>query len=117
MNLYNKNNCFLLDISNTCNINLDKISELNHSGDELKHMPKLHYYNNVITVYVGEVKHPMVPEHYIEYIILETSNGFQVKRLKPNAQPEESFTLIDDTLLNVYIYCNIHGLWKLNVEC
>ena len=44
-----------------------------------KHIPVCIAKNNQVTVTVGEVSHPMLPEHYIEWISLETKQGNQRK--------------------------------------
>ena len=79
-----------------------------------KHIPVMTQENGVITVKVGAVEHPMIPEHFIQWIALETKQGGQVKYLKAGEKPEVSFTLADgDEVVTVYAYCNLHGLWKL----
>ena len=61
---------------------------------------------------IGEVTHPMLPEHHIEWIILETKKGFQIKYLEAGDAPEAKFELVDDEAVAAYEYCNLHGLWK-----
>ncbi len=57
--------------------------------------------------------HPMVPEHWIEWIVLETQQGFSVRRLRPGDAPEALFALPDtETAVGAYAYCNLHGLWQ-----
>ena len=66
-------------------------------------------------VNVGSVDHPMVPEHFIEWVYLETENGGQRASLKPGQAPSVSFLLGDDKPVAVYAYCNLHGLWKADL--
>lgn len=62
---------------------------------------------------VGAVDHPMVPEHYIEWVSLESKEGVQRKALNPGQDPRVSFVLGEgDEVAAVYAYCNLHGLWK-----
>lgn len=78
-----------------------------------KHVPVYNVNNNLVTVTVGSVTHPMVDNHYIEWISVETKFGSQIKRLKPQEQPTAVFALTDgDEVVSVYAYCNLHGLWK-----
>ena len=78
-----------------------------------KHVPVVKFEGNEVIVNVGSVDHPMVPEHYIEWVSLLTTKGTQLKKLNPGEKPEARFTLTaDDEVLEVYEYCNIHGLWK-----
>lgn len=78
-----------------------------------KHVPVATVDGNKVSVVVGEVEHPMADEHYIEWIIIETTNGSQKKVLKPGQAPKAEFLLADgETLVATYAYCNLHGLWK-----
>lgn len=80
-----------------------------------KHVPVVNVENNMISVNVGSVEHPMVAEHFIEWIYLETEKGGQMKKLLPGETPEAVFVLENDEALAVYAYCNLHGLWKTEV--
>lgn len=78
-----------------------------------KHVPQYEVVGNIVNVVVGDVIHPMQEVHFIEWIMIETKNGNQIKYLKPNQEPKASFALVDgDELVSVYAYCNLHGLWK-----
>ena len=67
----------------------------------------------MIYVKVGEAEHPMLPEHYIEWISLQTKQGNQRKELAPGEKPESCFAICEgDEVEAVYAYCNLHGLWK-----
>ncbi|MBQ7464259.1 MAG: desulfoferrodoxin Dfx [Lachnospiraceae bacterium] len=77
-----------------------------------KHVPAVSFEGNTVTVKVGEAEHPMLEEHFIQFVVLETSNGFQTKYLKPGEKPEAVFVLPDgEKAVAVYEYCNLHGLW------
>ena len=77
-----------------------------------KHVPAVTIEENIVKVQIGEVIHPMMPEHYIQFIALETKNGFQIKNLKAGDEPKAEFLLADgDEAVAVYEYCNLHGLW------
>ena len=78
-----------------------------------KHVPVYRIENNIVMVKVGEAEHPMLPEHYIEWISIQTKEGNQRKALKPGIPPEICFALCDgDEVEAVYAYCNLHSLWK-----
>ena len=82
-------------------------------GAREKHVPVYEVKDNIVHVKVGEVAHPMIPEHYIEWIVLQTKNGVQRKELNPGDKPKACFALCDgDEVEAVYAYCNLHGLWK-----
>lgn len=80
-----------------------------------KHVPVVTVSGNKVTVQVGSVLHPMLPEHYIMWVYLQTEKGGQRKCLQPGGQPIAEFTLIDDKPLAAYEYCNLHGLWKADI--
>ena len=78
-----------------------------------KHVPVCEANDDMVTVTVGEVEHPMLEEHSIQWIALETANGCQIKYLKPGEKPVANFAILDDDeVVAVYEYCNLHGLWK-----
>lgn len=78
-----------------------------------KHLPVVTQEGNQITVIVSSVEHPMLPEHYIMGVYIETKNGGQLYKFQPGDTPKAVFTLADgDEFLAAYEYCNLHGLWK-----
>ncbi len=78
-----------------------------------KHVPIVTQEGNVVKVDVGSVAHPMTAEHLIEWVAVETEQGYQVKYLAANSAPVCTFTLADgDKAVAVYAFCNLHGLWK-----
>lgn len=78
-----------------------------------KHVPVYEVKDGKVSVCVGEVAHPMIPEHFIEWISLQTNKGNQRKVLKPGEEPKACFAICEDeTVEAVYAYCNLHGLWK-----
>lgn len=78
-----------------------------------KHVPVYEVKDHVVYVTVGSVEHPMLPEHHIEWVSLKTKFGNQRKALKPGDAPKVEFALLPgDEVLEVYEYCNLHGLWK-----
>ena len=80
-----------------------------------KHLPVVTVKDDVVEVKIGSVEHPMLPEHYIQWVYVQTENGGQRKALKPGDAPEVTFSLKDDKAVAVYAYCNLHGLWMTEV--
>ncbi len=79
-----------------------------------KHVPVYEVNGNTVTVTVGSVEHPMLENHYIQWIAIKTKNGNQRKILNPQDEPKATFALVEgDEVLEVYEYCNLHGLWKV----
>ena len=78
-----------------------------------KHVPVYQVEGNVVKVQVGAVDHPMLPEHFIQWVSIQTRQGNQRKALKPGGEPKVCFALCEgDEVEAVYAYCNLHGLWK-----
>ena len=66
-----------------------------------------------VSVKVGEVDHPMLEAHYIQWIALETNLDNQRKVLKPGQEPKAQFALLPgEQVIAVYEFCNLHGLYK-----
>ena len=78
-----------------------------------KHVPVYSVEGNIVRVSVGAVEHPMIQEHFIEWVSIQTKQGNQRKELSPGEKPEVCFALCEgDEVEAVYAYCNLHGLWK-----
>ena len=58
-----------------------------------KHVPVIVVDGTSVKVSVGSVAHPMTPEHFIEWIHLETKQGAQMAHLTPDDAPEAVFAL------------------------
>lgn len=76
-----------------------------------KHIPVIEKEGNKVKVKVGEVTHPMLKEHYIEWIALVEDDFVQKKILRPEEEPVAEFSVKSDKF-TVYAYCNIHGFYK-----
>lgn len=82
-----------------------------------KHLPVVEKMgDHTIKVKVGSKPHPMMDEHHIAFIYLETPAGGQIKYLKPGEPAEAVFCNICEKPVAVYAYCNIHGLWKADLH-
>ncbi len=80
-----------------------------------KHIPVVEKIEGGYKVKVGEVEHPMIDVHYIEWIELITDDGRVLrKHLKPGEKPEAVF-MCDATKVTAREYCNIHGLWNKEI--
>ena len=81
-----------------------------------KHIPAVTVEGSLVKVNVGSVDHPMVEEHFIEWVYVQTENGGLRKALKPGDAPNVTFCLGDDKAVAVYAYCNLHGLWMVELN-
>ncbi len=96
-----------------CGEEMGEIKPNTFDASQEKHVPVIAKDGNKVTVHIGSVDHPMVPEHYIEWICLQTKQGNQRKILKPGDEPKACFTVCQgDEIEAAYEYCNKHGLWK-----
>lgn len=77
-----------------------------------KHIPVVTVDQDKVQVKVGSAEHPMVENHFIQWIQLNTDKGSQRIYLKPGQAPEVLFYLGGQKPKAVYSYCNLHGLWK-----
>lgn len=80
-----------------------------------KHLPVFEIEGNRITIRVGEAAHPMTEEHHISWIYMITKTGAQCRFLKPGMAPVAHFLLDEDEPVEIYAFCNKHGLWKTDV--
>ncbi len=79
-----------------------------------RHVPVISLKDDIVKVTVGAVCHPMQEAHYIQWIVLETANGYQKHDLKPGEKPEVSF-VVTEPVIAAYEYCTLHGLWKASI--
>ena len=99
-----------------CGVKMEEIVANTVDAAREKHVPEVAIEGNLVKVQVGSVIHPMLDAHYIQFIILETKNGYQKKDLKPGQEPMADFLVAPtDEPLAVYEYCNLHGLWKKEI--
>ena len=76
-----------------------------------KHIPVVSVVDDShIKVEVGSVAHPMLPEHHIAFIYVETENGGI--HINLTDKPEAVVCTCGAKPVAVYEYCNLHGLWK-----
>ena len=96
-----------------CGEKMEELVPNTQDGAHEKHIPVVSVENGVATVKVGEVAHPMLDAHYIEWIMIQTNFGNQRKVLKPGDEPEAKFALLEgEKVLKALEYCNLHGLYS-----
>ena len=82
-----------------------------------KHVPVLSIEGDVLTAKVGEVAHPMTEEHLITAIFAVVGNKVLRADLTADDEPVATFALGGyKGTVEVYEYCNLHGLWKAEIE-
>ncbi|MGM0443126.1 MAG: desulfoferrodoxin family protein [Fibrobacterota bacterium] len=103
-----------------CGQEMNKLSPKTADTGKEKHVPVVEQNGSKVKVTIGDVAHPMTPEHYILFI--EVLAGDKVYRHdfteeyvdgdNPVAQAE--FT-VEDTVTEVREFCNKHGFWATAV--
>lgn len=86
-------------------------------GAAEKHVPAVSLDGKSVTVTVGEVPHPMTTEHHIAWIMVVQGAKTQYKLLSPDGEPKACFKICPNCGdIEVYEYCNLHGLWKTEIK-
>ena len=97
-----------------CGQPMELLTENTRDAALEKHVPVIEKIEGGYKVKVGSVEHPMMPEHYIEWIEL-IADGISYKQfLKPNQEPRATF-VTKASNVTVREYCNLHGLWKASL--
>ncbi len=96
-----------------CGKPMEELVAGSSDGAVEKHVPVFEVKDGVVHVKVGSVDHPMLDNHYIQWIVVRTNKGNQRKELKPGEKPEACFALLPgEEVVEVLEYCNLHGLFK-----
>jgi len=93
-----------------CDKEMTKLVPNTVDASKEKHVPYVTKENGKIKVAVGSVPHPMIPEHYIQWIAIAAGGRLEFKYLKPGEEPVAVFDGAESG--TAYEYCNLHGLWK-----
>jgi len=94
-----------------CNTKMSLLEENTTDAATEKHVPVIEKIDGGYKVTVGEVDHPMVDNHYIEWIELLTEDDVYTTYLKPGEPPVATFYSNADKV-TAKAYCNLHGNWK-----
>lgn len=76
-----------------------------------KHVPVVEKVDGGVKVRVGEVPHPMLEQHFIEWVQVISGGKSYRQFLEPGATPEAVFPIEGDDVV-AREFCNLHGLWK-----
>ena len=69
--------------------------------------------DNIVTVTVGSVEHPMIDVHYIEWVSPSRLSRVIREKHSIRAILLRCFRICEgDEVEAVYAYCNLHSLWK-----
>lgn len=100
-----------------CSAQMRELEPCSVEASAEKHIPVHERHGDTFVIKVGSEKHPMLPEHHIVWIALVTDIGMHAIFLNTNSDPEACFELApNERPLSVYALCNLHGLWKEDVN-
>ena len=99
-----------------CGQKMDELIPNTVEASGEKHVPVVTVKGSTVEVNVGSVDHPMVDVHWIEWVQVQTENGSQRKYLNPGENPHVVFELGEEEPVAVYAYCNLHVLWKTELN-
>ena len=99
-----------------CGQKMDRLVPGSVEASHEKHVPAVKVGDGFVEVNVGSVDHPMVDVHWIEWVQLVTDKGTYRKWLNPGEAPNVKYLLGDEKPVAVYAYCNLHGLWKTELN-
>ncbi len=93
-----------------CGQNMERITENTTDAATEKHVPVIEVGADTVTVKVGDVAHPMVDAHYIEWIEILVDEKVYRQYLQAGDPAEATFNVTASTV-TARAYCNLHGLW------
>lgn len=94
-----------------CGDPMKRMVEGTSDGAKEKHVPAIEKTADGFKVKVGSVPHPMLPEHWIEWIEVLADGRSYKKFLNPGEAPEAEFCIKAEKIV-AREFCNLHGLWK-----
>ena len=97
-----------------CSVNELVPNTVEASGE--KHIPAVRVSDGKVEVNVGSIDHPMEEAHWIEWVQLVTDKGSQRRNFTPGEAPNVTFLLGNEKPVAVYAYCNLHSLWKTELN-
>ena len=99
-----------------CGERMEELKANTTDAAQEKHVPVATLDGNTLHVEVGSVLHPMTKEHLIQQIIVVNGRRIDKVVLDDMVPPIADFTVNPTKEIEVYAYCNLHGLWKVTVK-
>lgn len=95
-----------------CGKPMEEIVPASVDAAKEKHVPSIKDDDGRLTVQIGEVMHPSLENHYIEWVASEGDDAITIKYLKSGDDPVVHFCNRHRDIKRVLSYCNLHGLWE-----
>ncbi len=99
-----------------CGERMEELKANTTDAAQEKHVPVATLDGNTLHIEVGSVLHPMTKEHLIQQIIVVNGRRIDKVVLDDMVPPIADFTVNPNKEIEVYAYCNLHGLWKVSVK-
>ena len=95
-----------------CGQEMQLLDEKTEDSTKEKHVPYIRKTEDGVVVRIGQNEdHPMLEQHYIEWIQVIADGVSYRKFLNPGDEPEAEFK-IDAAEITARELCNVHGVWK-----
>ena len=94
-----------------CGQPMNYLKENTVDAAQEKHVPVVEKVDGGYKVSVGSAAHPMVDDHFIEWIELIAGDTCYRQFLSPGDTPEAVFLTSADSP-TARAHCNLHGVWK-----
>ena len=91
-----------------CNQPMELLEENTVDAATEKHVPVIEKVEGGFKVTVGSVAHPMVENHYIEWIEA-VADGKAYRQFLNPGEPPEAFFAIEADQITAREFCNLHG--------
>jgi len=95
-----------------CGQPMQKLEAKTADAAREKHVPVVTAIPGGYKVTVGSVPHPMVDDHWIQWVELRLANKVYRAQLNPGEAPEATFLIAEKGAPTAREYCNKHGLWQ-----
>ena len=91
-----------------CEQGMTRLAPNTTDGSKEKHLPFITKGNGKINVSIGSTVHPMLPEHHIEWIALDTGEKTEIVYFKPDMEPKAGYN-ISGVLSTIYCHFQVSG--------
>ena len=98
-----------------CDAPMEFLTENTTDAAKEKHVPVIEKIEGGYRVSVGSIEHPMLEDHFIQWIELITETEVLRKHLSPGEKPVAEFKT-NSKAIKAREYCNLHGLWAAEVK-
>ncbi|MCG8451931.1 MAG: desulfoferrodoxin [Spirochaetales bacterium] len=95
-----------------CGSDMVRMDEQTADSSVEKHVPVIERTNGGYTVTVGSTLHPMLENHWIQWIELTVDGTRMIRELQPGDEPKAFFAVAEGKTVGAREFCNLHGLWK-----